>query len=45
MNPTMRVVEMKQRQILCGSHAQYTTTNLDADTFAPEIIGGNGEGR
>ena len=46
--PTMRVVEMKQRQILCGSepyHVKSLSTNLDEGDGFDYVGGGNGNGR
>ena len=44
--PAMRVVEMRQRQILCNSpySIKSTSTNLGEDDF-DYAGGGNGEGR
>ena len=45
--PAMRVVEMKQRQILCGSDYSVNSlsTNLGDDTFDLNDEGSNGAGR
>ena len=46
--PAMRVVEMKQRQILCGSGGakvnSVSTNMVDDDDFG-YVGGGNGQGR
>ena len=48
--PAMRVVEIKQRQILCGSgsepyHVKSLSTNLDEGDGFDYVGGGNGQGR